>query len=103
MIQHTSWPQGDRRPRCNETHRVCLFLVMIAAAEGGIGQTQMKGQKGWTLEGVSVQGTSRIGLSTFIVRTQARTARLRQQQRDRQIDRQRVGGRGPQTCMAPCL
>lgn len=74
-----------------------------SSGRGGIGQTQMEGQKGWTLEGVSVQGTSRIGLSTFTVRTQARTARLGQQQRDRQIDRQRAGGRGPQTCMAPCL
>lgn len=103
MLQHTSWSQGDRSPGWNETHRVCLFLVTIAAAEGGVGQTQMEGQKGWTLEGVSVQGTSRIGLSTFTVRTQARTARLRRQQRDRQRDRQRGGGRGPQTCMAPCL
>lgn len=87
MIQHTSWSQGDRSTRWNETHRVCLFLVVIAAGVGGIGQTQMEGQKRWTLEGVSVQGTSRISLSTFTVRTQARTARLRQQQRDRQTDR----------------
>lgn len=74
---------------------MCLFLVMIAAAEG-IGQTQMgEGHKGWTLEGVSVQGTAKIGLLTFTVRSRARTARLRQQQRDRQTVRQRDGAGVP--------
>lgn len=66
---------------------MCLFLVMIAA-ERDWPDTE-GGQKGQTLEGMSVQGTSRICLLTFTVRSQARTARLRQQQRDRQIDRQR--------------
>lgn len=53
------------------------------------------GHKGWTLEGVSVQGTAKIGLLTFTVRSRARTARLGQHQRDGQTVRQRDGAGVP--------
>lgn len=72
-----------------------------SSGRGGIGQTQMEGQKGWTLEGVFVRGHQDWSVDIHSEDTGQNSKTWTTAKR--QTDRQRAGGRGPQTCMAPCL